>query len=177
MIALLVITLRLLLPLTILRWPLAGGLLALTADLYDFVVFNKISWGFLTSETYQPIDKLLDIYYLSLEVYAASKWNDLLAKKTAISLFFWRLAGVIIFELTQLRKFLFFAPNIFEYFYLVFLSIKRFKPDFRLQKRSLIILLLVIGIPKLVWEFILHYLEYPLGIANSWAFLKEAIFK
>src|SRR3989344_2526383 len=165
MIAFAVLALRLIVPFTIFRWPLFGGLLALLADVYDYVLLNKFGWGFLTSETYQPVDKLFDIYYLSFEAFVASKWNDSIARKTAVALFSWRLVGTIIFEFTQLRKFLFFAPNIFEYFYLTYLSIRKFRPAFHLQKRLLIILLLTIGIPKLIWEFILHYLEYPLGIA------------
>lgn len=172
-IALLVLALRLLIPFTIFRWPLLGGILAFTADFYDFPILNHFGWGFLTSETYQPVDKLFDIYYLSFEFLVALRWRDILARKTAIALFSWRLLGVIAFELTQIRKFLFFAPNIFEYFYLPFLVIKKLRPAFQLQRRTLIILLLVIGIPKLIIEFILHYLEYPLGFSALW----DAIFK
>lgn len=173
MVALLVVALRLLLPFTIFRWPLLGGLLALTADFYDFPLLNTFGWGFLTPETYQSVDKMLDIYYLSFEFLVALRWNDLLARKAAVGLFSWRLIGVIIFELTQVRKFLFFAPNIFEYFYLAFLGIKKFKPDFRLSKKLLLILLVAIGIPKLAQEFVLHYLEYPLGFRTLW----DAVFK
>jgi uncharacterized membrane protein YwzB len=171
MIALTVIALRVLVPFTIFRWPLLGGVLALAADFYDFVLLNTFGWGVLTSETYQPIDKIFDIYYLSFEFLVALRWNDLLAKKSAAALFSWRLAGIILFELTQMRKFLFFAPNIFEYFYLTFLAIKRFRPEFRLTKKILVIILVVIGIPKLVHEYILHYLEYPLGFRTIWEFL------
>ncbi len=178
MIVIAVIAVRLLVPLTILRWPLLGGLLAFTADIYDFVILNKLGWpGFLNSDIYQPIDKGLDIYYLSFEAFVASRWQDAFAKKSALALFSWRLAGVIVFEITQVRKFLFFAPNLFEYFYLTFLGIKKFKPDFRLNKKSLIILILLVGIPKLAHEFILHYLEYPLGFANSSAFIWQFIFQ
>ncbi len=178
MIVIAVIAVRLLVPFVILRWPLLGGLLAFTADVYDFVILNKLGWpGFLNSDIYQPIDKALDLYYFSFEVFIAAKWSDILARRTALALFSWRLVGVIAFELTQIRKFLFFAPNIFEYFYLTFLGLKRIRPSFRLQKRWLAFILIIIAIPKLITEFILHYLEYPLGIANSWEFVKEIIFK
>ena len=78
---------------------------------------------------------------------------------------------MIAFELTQTRKFLFLAPNIFEYFYLTFLTIKKFRPEFRLTKKILVILVVAIGIPKLVHEYILHYLEYPLGFRTIWDFV------
>ena len=173
MIVFIVLALRLIIPFTIFRWPLLGGILVIAADFYDFPVLNKFGWGFLTSETYQPVDKLFDIYYLSFEFIVALRWNDLLAKKAAIGLFSWRLIGTVAFELTQLRKFLFFAPNIFEYFYIAFLGIKKFKPEFRLTKKILIILLLVIGTPKLIQEFVLHYLEYPIGFRTLW----DALFR
>jgi len=176
-VAFIVITLRLVVPLTILRWPLGGALLALIADIYDFVLLNSFGWGFLTSETYQPIDKLFDIYYLSFEAFIASKWTDSIARKTALTLFSWRLVGVTVFELTGTRKFLFFAPNIFEYFYLTVITARKFITGFRLNRKLLFFLLIAIGIPKLLLEYILHYLGYPLGIANSWEFIKEVIFR
>ena len=171
MIILIILALRLIIPFTIFRWPLLGGLLAFAADFYDFPLLNSFGWGFLTPETYQPVDKMLDIYYLSFEFLVALRWRDLLARKSAIAFFSWRLIGVIAFELTQMRKLLFFAPNIFEYFYLALLTIKKFRPAFRLTRKTLAIMLLVVGVPKLVHEYILHYLEYPLGFRVIWDFV------
>lgn len=170
-IAFLVLALRLLLPFTIFRWPLLGGILAFAADFYDFPILNGFGWGFLTSETYQPIDKLFDIYYLSFEAIVALRWSDSLARKSALGLFLWRLGGVVAFELTGIRKLLVLAPNIFEYFYLTFLTIKKFNSRFRLTKKTLFVIVIAIGIPKLVHEYILHYLEYPLGFRTIWDFL------
>ena len=168
MIIFIILALRLIIPFTIFRWPLLGGILAFAADFYDFPLLNTFGWGFLTPETYQPVDKMFDVYYLSFEFLVALRWRDLLARKSAIAFFSWRLIGVIAFELTQMRKLLFFAPNIFEYFYLTFLTIKKFRPAFRLTRKTLAIMLLVIGVPKLVHEYILHYLEYPLGFRVIW---------
>lgn len=168
-----VLTLRLLIPFTIFRWPLLGGLLALAADFYDFPLLNTFGWGFLTPETYQPVDKMLDIYYLSFEFLIALRWSDLLARKSAVALFLWRLIGVVVFELTHMRKLLFFTPNIFEYFYLAFLAIKKFNPGFRLTKKAMTIMLFTIGVPKLIHEYILHYLEYPLGFRTIWDILSK----
>lgn len=178
MIAIIVIVLRLLIPFTIFRWPLLGGLLAFTADIYDFVILNKFGWpGFLNSDIYQPIDKALDLYYFSFEALVAARWKDILARRTAVVLFLWRMVGIVIFELTGFRKALFFAPNIFEYFYLGFLSIKKINPAFLMQKKWLITILVVIAVPKFILEYILHFQGYPLGIANSWEFIKQAIFR
>ena len=69
---LLIVALRLILPLTILRWPLAGGILALAADALDVVFASLVDLGGVTS--YHSLDKYLDTYYLGLEAIVAQRW-------------------------------------------------------------------------------------------------------
>lgn len=68
-----VLGLRLTVPLTILRWPLVGGLLAIAADTVDILFFQF--FGFPSFIGYHELDKLLDTYYLILEVIVAQRWR------------------------------------------------------------------------------------------------------
>ena len=65
-----VIALRLVLPLSILRWPLAGGLLAMLIDAADVVLVEALAPVLGESPEFGPayaqIDKVLDLWYLSL---------------------------------------------------------------------------------------------------------------
>src|SRR3954453_16313306 len=98
MAAVLVIALRLLLPLTILRWPLAGGLLAMLVDAVDVVLVDAIA-GVLGQPGefgpfYAQIDKWLDTYYLAIRLIVVPRWPHDAPRTAAILLFVWRLAGV-----------------------------------------------------------------------------------
>ena len=178
MIAFVVVLVRLLVPFTILRWPFGGVLLSIAADTFDITVLRAFGWGFLNEGSYQAVDKLLDAYYLSFAFYVSLKWKDLLAKKTSVILFIWRFIGVIAFEITHLRKLLFFAPNIFENFYILTVGIPKIFPKFRLDsKKKLAAILLIAGIPKLAQEYVMHFMRYPLGLGNLWPFIKQTILK
>lgn len=173
-----VILLRLLVPLTIFRWPLWGGLASLLADTFDVVIFRALGWEFSSGASYQALDKGLDIYYFSFEFMVAMRLKEMWARRTLGAFFFWRLAGVLVFELTHLRKALFFAPNIFEYLYLLVFGAKKFVPSFRLDKpKNIIVLILIVAVPKIILEYIHHFKEFPLGIKNSLEFLQRALFR
>ena len=62
-----VIAIRGLLPLTILRWPRAGGVVAFLADTLDVVLLELL--GVSDFGIYNELDKALDTYYLALEVW------------------------------------------------------------------------------------------------------------
>jgi len=178
MIAFVVVLVRLLVPFSILRWPFAGVLLSIAADAFDITALRAFGWGFLNEASYQAVDKVFDMYYLSFAFYVSLKWKDLLAKKISVILFIWRFIGVIAFEITHFRKLLFFAPNIFENFYILAAGIPKIFPKFRLDSRKkLAAILLVAGVPKIVQEYVLHFMEYPLGLRNLWPFIKQTIFK
>lgn len=169
----LVIALRLIVPLSILRWPFWGVIASIAADGLDVVILEatggaKIFWG----PTYHPIDKALDTYYLAIAAAVSLRWKEDLARKTSIILFLWRLVGVIIFEITRIRQVIFFAPNIFENFYLLIAGATQFFPKFRLDSpKKLVIFLLVASVPKLVQEYVMHFMEF-----QTWKFVKENIF-
>lgn len=66
--AIMVVTIiRLVAPLTILRWPLGGVLVSILADALDQNILRL--FGIYTFDDYQKWDKALDIYYLNLTFY------------------------------------------------------------------------------------------------------------
>jgi hypothetical protein len=172
-----VILFRLLAPFTILRWPLLGGILCIVADASDVMLFEKFGKGPLTDSLYHNFDKFLDVYYLSFEAYVAYKWKDLLAKRAALALFILRLAGAVIFEISTVlgatfRPIFLLTPNIFENFFLFMILAWKFNPHFKLSLKRLIVILLVVGIPKLAQEYVMHF-KYP---DRTWHFLRDNIF-
>jgi hypothetical protein len=173
MIAFIVVLIRLLIPFSILRFPFGGALLSIAADTFDISILRAFGWGFLNETNYQAVDKLLDTYYLFFAFYVALKWQERWARKTSIILFSWRFIGVLIFEITGVRKLLFFAPNIFENFYILFLGTPKIFKKFKTAiKRNFILLLIVAAITKLPQEYIMHFLGYPLGLGILWRFIK-----
>lgn len=161
-----VTTLRLLLPLTIFRWPLFGGLLAMIMDALDVVLITYLNMGDFKS--YHTLDKYLDVYYLSMELYVSLFWKNKLAKGTSVVLFLYRIFGVILFEITKIRLFLFLFPNLFENFYLFYLAYKKLvRKDPITSFRNLFIILFILLIPKMVQEYILHF-----ALFQPWNWIK-----
>lgn len=159
-----VVALRLILPLSILRWPLAGGVLALVADALDVVAVDGIAAALGQPGEFGPyyaqIDKWLDTYYLALELIVALRWSEARPRGAAILLFVWRLAGVIAFEVTAYRPLLLIFPNLFENFYLYILIVRRWFPRLMPKTmRQLLVVLAVLLVPKLIQEWALHWEE------------------
>jgi len=145
--------LRLTVPLTILRWPLVGGILAIAADTVDILIFQI--FGFPSFIGYHEIDKLLDSYYLILEFIVAQRWTGL-PRGIATVLFVYRMIGVAVFEGTDDRGALLVFPNLFEFFYLFHLACLQFKPDYRLTPSRAAGWLAVLLVPKMGQEYVLH---------------------
>src|SRR3972149_655880 len=98
--------LRLLIPLTIFRWPLWGGLASLVIDALDTNIVKPFG---VEIPNYVQTDKLLDTYYLTIELLVSLDWVNKLARYTSIGLYFWRLAGLAAFEITKGEYWLFIA--------------------------------------------------------------------
>ncbi len=170
---LIVIALRLLVPVTIFRWPLAGGVISMLLDGADVILVDIIATligeegGF--GDTYQATDKTLDLYYLSFEFIVSLRWESHLARYASIALFVYRLAGLGLFALTGLRVLLFIFPNLFENFFIYYVAAIRFFPHL-LPKTplQLFLVLAILYIPKFAQEWILHFQElHPWGIFKS----------
>jgi hypothetical protein len=155
-----VTALRLVLPLLIFRWALFGTLASLILDVYDFNILRAANVDFF--DIYQPWDKILDTYYLSIAFYVSLSWENRLARGTSITLFLHRLAGIVIFLITELQPILFFFPNLFENFFILYLGyIKIFKKDPIKSKKILIFFLIILLIPKMIQEYIVHMGQVP----------------
>ncbi len=174
---LIVIAIRVLLPLTILRWPLAGGFLALVIDALDVAVVDAVA-GLLGEPPefgplYAQLDKWLDIYYLGLEVVVARRWSNLVTRRTAYALFAWRLVGVILFEITLSRPLLLVFPNLFENYFLFVLIARRWFGRFEPRTwRDSIVAGAILLVPKLIQEYVLHWEQL-----HPWQWLRETILR
>jgi hypothetical protein len=164
-----VIVLRLVVPLSIPRWPLAGGIVSMLIDALDVVIIELIGLGGFAH--YAALDKGLDIYYLAFEACVALGWEPL-ARWSALSLFAYRAIGFVAFEATQERVLLLVFPNVFENFYLAYLVLLRAVADFRLTPSRLVTLLVVVTLPKLGQEYILHYAEW-----QPWDWIKRNVLR
>ena len=167
---LVVIAVRLLVPLLILRYSLVGGLAAMLVDATDVILIELIPGGSFGSH-YAQLDKLLDSYYLTLELVVAWRWSSPYARLPAIFLFVYRAVGVVLFELTERRIMLFLFPNLFENWWLYVVIVDRFWPRLSPQSvQTVAISLVLLLIPKMAQEYLLHFAE-----AQPWNFLKKQL--
>ena len=150
----LVLAIRLTVPLTVFRWPLWGGLLSIVADTIDILIFQLV--GFPSFIGYHELDKLLDVYYLTIEVIVVQGWPTL-PRAIASVLFGYRLVGVGLFEVTGNRLVLFAFPNLFELFFLLHAYMCRYRPTYILTERAAAMWLAFLLVPKMAQEYVLHY--------------------
>jgi hypothetical protein len=170
--ALIIIAIRLVVPLSIFRWPLAGGIASMLVDAFDVVLIELIGLGGF-NDSYHTTDKLLDTWYLSIEWLVAWRWENPFAKWIAVALFPYRVIGVVLFELTEERIMLFIFPNLFENWWLYCLISARYFQ--RIEPRtwfSSSVALVALLIPKMAQEYLLHYQE-----AQPWDWIKRNILR
>ena len=134
-------------PLAIPRYPLPAIFAALLLDGLDqtlFETFTELDLG-----GYQSYDKALDIYYLALAYIAMFRnWRNLLAFRAGRFLWYYRLTGVALFELSGWRPLLLIFPNTFEYFFIFYEAVRlRWSPH-RLTKR------LIVLAAAVIWLFV-----------------------
>ena len=154
-----VVGVRFLAPLFIARFPLPAILVCLVADAVDQTIFQMYVGGDLG--WYQSYDKALDVYYLSFAfISTMTNWRDENAFQVSRVLFFWRLIGVTLFEITHWRFLLLLFPNAFEYFFIAYEAIRtRWRPE-RLAVVTVVGLALGITVfVKLPQETWIHILQ------------------
>lgn len=146
---------RLVAPVLILRWPLGGMLVSIAADYLDVVIVAAIQRG--TFDDYTSLDKLLDIYALGYAASVSLSWKNAMARNTSLSLFGYRLVGVLVLALTGSRWVLFVFPNVFEFFYLYHLATMKWSRWPEIDNRHrLIIVVGLLTLMKSAQEFALH---------------------
>jgi hypothetical protein len=122
---------RLLVPLLIPRVELMI-IAALVLDAVDnslLAQFTDVDLG--PDGPYQSVDKALDVYYLAIAYVAMMRnWTSNAAFRIGQFLFYYRLVGVLAFELLDSRTMLLVFPNTFEYFFIVYAVVSlRWEPS------------------------------------------------
>jgi len=150
---------RLLVPLLIPRYPLPAILASLIIDAVDQTVFQTFTD--LELKGYQNYDKALDIYYLSIAYLSTLRnWTNRAAFQISQFLFYYRMFGNALFEITQIRMILFIFPNTFEYFFIFVSGTALFYKMKRLSIR------LLLAVAAFIWIFIKFPQEYWIHIAK-----------
>ena len=150
---------RFLVPLTIPRYPLPGIIASLILDGVDQTIFQQFPG--LQLEGYQGYDKALDIYYLAVAYISTMRnWSNIFAFRVSRFLFYWRLVGVALFELTHLRWLLLVFPNTFEYFFIFYEAYRVRWDPMRMSKK------LLIGAAAFIWIVIKLPQEYWIHIGQ-----------
>jgi len=159
-VVILVVGARLLLPFAIPYWPLPASIACLVLDSADQSIFQQ--WPAINLDGYQSYDKSLDIYYLAIMYMATLRnWVSPWAFRTSFFLWYYRLIGVVAFELSQVRALLFIFPNTFEYFW-DFIEAVRLGWDWkRIGKWTAIVS------AALIWIFIKLPQEWWIHIAQN----------
>jgi hypothetical protein len=139
--------------LPVLRWPLAGGILAVLVDLSDLLLRDTLDLGGVPD--YQSLDKWLDQVYMACFLIVALRWQGL-ERQVAIALFAFRLIGFALFELTHERSLLLLFPNVFEFWFLAVAALHRFRPGFSWTAARLGLALILLTGLKEAHEWALH---------------------
>ena len=150
---------RLIIPISILRWPLGGVIASTIADALDVVVAGAIGLGEFAD--YTSADKLLDSYLLTFMAISAFRWENRIARYTCLALFGYRMVGVALLLLTQQRWLLFVFPNVIEFFWLYHVVTARWFSRFEVRdiRRLALVLVILIGL-KLPQEYLLHVMGF-----------------
>ncbi len=166
-----VVGLRIIVPLFIPRFPLPAMILAMLIDAADQTIFQNLTDLDLTN--YQSYDKALDIYYLAIAYLSTMRnWRNQVAFETSRFLWYYRLFGVVLFELTHTRSLLLIFPNTFEYFFDFGEAVRTRWNPLRMSKR------VVIGAAAFIWIFIKLPQEYWIHVAqlDTTDLIKEDLF-
>jgi hypothetical protein len=165
-----VIGLRLFTPLLILRFWFAGGIVSMLLDGADVIITDALDRGGFGSH-YAELDKVLDSYYLTLELLVAVGWRNAWARFPAIVLFAYRAVGVVLFEVSDARIFLFIFPNMFENWWVYTVVVMKWFPRaVPHNMRTVAIPMLALLVPKMGQEYLLHFAE-----AKPWEWTQRHI--
>jgi len=154
---------RILGSLPVLRWPLAGGILAILVDLSDLLLRDTLDLGGIPD--YQAFDKWLDQVYLGAFLIVALRWSGP-ERAIAVGLYVFRLVGFVAFEITGERTLLLLFPNVFEPWFLVVAAVHRFRPGFTWRPAMTAAVLAVLLVVKEAQEWALHGARLFDGISS-----------
>jgi len=145
------ICVRLLLPMLIPRFPLPAIVACLIVDSADQSILQALD---VVVPSYQNIDKALDVYYLSIAYVATMRnWENLEALQIARALFYFRVVGVLAFELTDERILLAVFPNAFEPFFIYYEFIRMRGNPMKSRKALVLVTAIIWLVVKLPHEW------------------------
>ena len=149
--------------LPVLRWPLAGGVLAILVDLSDLLLRDTLDLGGIPD--YQAFDKWVDQVYMATFLVVALRWPRP-ERTIAIALYAFRLVGFLAFELTADRTLLLLFPNVFEFWFLLVAVVHHFRPGFTWTTGTIVLGVALMTGLKLVHEWALHGARVFDGISS-----------
>ena len=166
-----VVAVRLLLPLLIPRYPLPAILASLVVDAADQTIFQ--AFGF-DPPGYQGYDKAMDVYYLAIAYLATLRnWTNTGAFEVSRFLYFYRLVGVVAFELSQVRALLLVFPNTFEYFFIAYEGVRSRWSTLRFQLGWWVtvaaVIWVVVKLPQEYWIHVAKLDVTDILSENAWA--------
>ncbi len=152
---------RFLLPLAIPYFPLPAIVACLILDGVDQTIFQLFGYD---PPGYQSYDKAMDVFYLSIAYLSTLRnWESMPAFRIGWFLFFYRLVGALVFELTHARWVLLVFPNVFEYFFIAYETIRsRWQPAHLLVGWWLSAAAVIWVVIKLPQEYWLHVAQLDL---------------
>ena len=160
---LIIVAFRVVTALPVLRWPLAGGLLAVGGDLADLLLRDLLGIG--ETVEYQLLDKLLDQVYLALFLVVALRWDGV-ERRVSIALYLFRLVGVILFLVTDERLVLLLFPNVFEPWFLLVALLHHRREPVRWTASRVVTALAGVTALKMLQEWALHGARLFDGISS-----------
>ncbi len=153
-----VVGVRFLLPLLIPLYPLPAIVACLVVDAVDQTVFQAFGYD---PPGYQSYDKAMDVYYLAIAYLSMLRnWTSVGAFQVGRFLYFYRLVGVVAFELLQSRALLLVFPNTFEYFFIAYEAVRSRWDPLRFVRRWWIV------VAGLIWVFVKLPQEYWIHVAQ-----------
>jgi hypothetical protein len=149
---------RFFVPLLIPRFPLPALVAALVIDGVDQSIFQAFGYD---PPGYQSYDKAMDVYYLAVAYLSTLRnWTSRPAFRVAQFLYFYRLVGVVAFELTQWRTLLLVFANTFEYFFIAYELVRLRRDPSRYSLRFWVV------IAAAIWVFVKLPQEWWIHVAQ-----------
>ena len=149
--------------LPVLRWPLAGGVLAILVDLSDLLLRDVLDLGGIPD--YQSFDKWIDQVYLACFLIVALRWSGP-ERAIAVALYAVRLVGFVAFEVTGQRDLLLVFPNVFEPWFLLVAALHHWRPGFVWRPATAAVALVALTALKEMQEWALHGARLFDGISS-----------
>jgi hypothetical protein len=152
--------------LPVLRWPLAGGILAILVDLSDLLLMDLLDLGGVPD--YQRLDKILDLVYMTAFLVVALRWQGP-DRWVSVALFVFRMVGFVAFEATGERSLLLLFPNVFEPWFLLVAALHHRWDPVPWTPARLIVALGGLLVVKELQEWALHQAQlFDAWTATGW---------